>query len=120
MSVVAIAPSLRALIAGALLQAVPCAYGVSGSKQIAWPGRPMSAKTGWPPGVLQLINDPLRTGGWTVFYPFGFNDVDYFVLRVRDTDDANRLIQTYADIKADNAQIRLNPGKQPVIQFTRM
>jgi hypothetical protein len=41
-------------------------------------------------------------------------------VNVSSTNDTNRLIKKFASIKASKAQLRLNPGKQPSIAFTRI
>ena len=106
------------LAVGALVIAVPHAYGWAGSQQTAWPGQPVTALSSWPSGVLELVNDSLRTEGWNPFFSNLANDLNHYVMKVRNSDDANRLITKFTAIKADKAQIRLNPGKEPVIEFT--
>lgn len=113
-----IARSVPVFAAGALVWVAPYCYGWAGSRQIAWPDRPVTARTSWPRGVLELVNDPLRTEGWNPFFSDCANDVDYYVMKVQASGEANRLIKQLAAIEAERAQIRLNPGKEPIIEFT--
>ncbi len=86
---------------------------MSSTSKVASPGRPVSATPGWPEGVLDLVNDPLRTDGWNPWFSQMANDVNFYEFKVRDTDDVNRLLQKLAAIKAPKIQVQLNPGKEP-------
>ena len=85
---------------------------MSGTSKVALPGKPVGAVSGWPAGVLELVNDPLRTDGWNPWFSQMANDVNFYGFEVRDTDDVNRLIQTLAAIKASKVQVQLNPGSE--------
>ena len=98
------------LVVGALVIAVPHAYGLAGSQQTAWPGQPVTALPSWPSGVLELVNDTLRTEGWNPFFSSLANDLNHYVMKIRNSDDVNRLITKFAAINTDKAQIRFSYG----------
>jgi hypothetical protein len=101
------------LIAVGALLLVPARTSVAaGTVQVAWPGKPVAAVTNWSAGVLELVNDPLRTTGWNPGPSRSPQTVSYYELKVRNTDEVNRLIQKLAAIKAPKVQVRLNPGKE--------
>lgn len=90
----------------------------SGASQIAWPGQPVQADTGWPAGALELINDPARTEGWNPWFSGTPSDVRYFAFKLTNPEDANRLIHRLASIQAD-VQLLLSPDPEPVrLAFT--
>lgn len=101
------------LFFGAALLTGDCACGMSGTSQVAWPGKPVAAVADWPAGVLELINDPLRTKGWNPWFSEWPNDVNHYAFMVTNSSDVNRLIRKLADIKAGKRVILLAPGKEP-------
>jgi hypothetical protein len=87
-------------------------FGRSGTSQVAWPGRPVAARADWPSNALELINDPARTEGWNPWFSEWPNDVEHFTFKLRDTDDANRLLRRLAKIPG-KVELKLNPGREP-------
>ena len=88
------------------------AHAISGTDQIATPGKPIVAEKHWPAGVLDLVNDPLRANGWHAWFSEWPNDVNYYELKGQKTEDVNHLIQKLAAIKGSEVQILLNPAKE--------
>ena len=104
---------------GALALIAANALAMSGTSQVAWPGKPVAAQPDWPAGVLDLVNDPLRTEGWNPWFSEWPNDVNYYTFKVSDTSDVNRLIAKLAAIKSAKARVFLYPGKEPrALAFT--
>jgi hypothetical protein len=97
---------------GAVLLAAVQAPAISGTTQVAWPGRPVRAEADWPAGVLELVNDPLRAAGWNPWFSEWPNDVNHYEFKVRGTDDVNHLLERLAAIRGARAQVRLNPGQE--------
>jgi len=92
-------------------------YGMSSTTQVASEGRPISEEMaeqyGWPEGVLDLLNDPLRTDGWNSWFSGNPNDINEYKLRLRDHDDLELIIQKLTKIRADRFNIWLSPGDEP-------
>lgn len=110
---------LIALLAGFLLIACPHARGMSSTDRIAEPGEPVRADAGWPDGVRDFLNDPLRTIGWLSWFSELPNDVKHFAFKITTPADAQRLINAFAKIKSDNLIIRLAAEKGPIDPFAR-
>jgi hypothetical protein len=68
---------------------------------------------GWPEGVGELVNDPMRTTGWYSWFTEWPNDVRQYGFEVKSTDEINRLIEKLGSIKSDLRQIRLSHLKEP-------
>lgn len=100
------------LLFGAVLLAGPHASAVSGTSQVAWPGKVVAAETSWPEGVLALVNDPLRTKGWNPWFSEWPNDLNRYGFQVTNTSQVNRLLQKLAAVKSPKLQLRLNPEKE--------
>jgi hypothetical protein len=98
---------LIGLCAGLVLAVVSSALGMAGTDQVAQKGKPVEMESGWPAGVLQIINDELRTGGTRPWFTECPNDVTYYGLAIRDMDDVNRLVQKLAVIDADAVKLCL-------------
>jgi hypothetical protein len=97
----------------ALLVVSARAFAMSGTDQIAWPGKPVAAERDWPAGVVELVNDPTRTEGWSPWFSEWPNDVKNYTFHLQSAAEANRLLKEFAAIKAPKLQLRLNPGKEP-------
>jgi hypothetical protein len=89
------------------------ALAMSGTSQVAWPGKPVAARADWPEGVLDLVNDPLRTEGWNPWFSECPNDVDFYSYAVEGTTNVNHLIAKLAAIKGAKARVLLYPDKEP-------
>jgi hypothetical protein len=85
---------------------------MSGTSQVAWPSKPVVAQPDWPEGVLDLLNDPLRTEGWNPWFSEWPNDVNSYTFQVSGTNDVNHLITKLAAIKNAKAQVLLYPDKE--------
>lgn len=95
-----------------LLFAPLCALAISSTEEIASEGQAASADPDWPKGVLELVNDPLRTEGWNPWFSEWPSDVYHYGLRVRNAEDINHLIAKLAAILTMNAQVFLRPEKE--------
>ncbi len=84
----------------------------SSTDQVAWRDKPVKAQADWPEGVLDLVNDPLRTEGWHPWFSEWPNDVNHYTFQVRGTNDVNHLITKLAAIKSAKAQVLLYPDKE--------
>jgi hypothetical protein len=51
---------------------------MSSTSQVAWRDKPVPAQPDWPAGVLDLVNDPLRTEGWNPWFSECANDVNFY------------------------------------------
>lgn len=87
--------------------------GAGGTSIVATKGRPTHLSAGWPDGVGEIVNDPMRTSGWNSWFTEWPNDVNQYAFEVRTIDDVNRLITKLASIKSDVRQIRLSHLKEP-------
>ncbi|HWN96044.1 MAG TPA: hypothetical protein VNT99_13485 [Methylomirabilota bacterium] len=104
--------TLRTLLfVTAILTSPPTLFAMSGSRPVAWPGQPVPSDRGWPAGAVELINDPARTEGWNPWFSGWPNDVHYYVFKLSDSVDANRLIQRLAAIRT-NVHLKLNPARE--------
>ncbi len=100
------------LLSGAVLLAGTHASAMSGTSQVAWPGKVVAAEASWPEGVLALVNDPARTKGWNPWFSEWPNDLNRYELQVTNTTEVNRLIGKLVAIKSPKLQLRLNPQKE--------
>lgn len=109
----------RLVAFGALALIATNTFAMSGTSQVAWRDKPVPVQPDWPAGVLDLVNDPLRTEGWNPWFSEWPNDVNYYAFKVSGTNDVNRLTAKLAAIKGAKPQILLNPGKEArVLAFT--
>lgn len=105
--------SLRWLaVLGVLVLTSTSAPAISGTSQVAWPGKPVVAQPDWPEGVLDLVNDPLRTEGWNPWFSEWPNDANFYTFQVSGTNDVNHLIAKLAAIKNAKARVLLYPDKE--------
>ncbi len=88
------------------------AFAISGTDQIAWEGKSVPADPDWPKGVSELVNDPLRTDGWSPWFSEWPNDLSHYGFRVHNTKEINQLIEELAAIQVTNAQVCLRPDKE--------
>ena len=88
-------------------------FSAGGTSTVATNGRPTHVSAGWPDGVGELVNDPMRTSGWNSWFTEWPNDVNQYAFEVKTTDDVNRLITKLASVKSDVRQIRLSYLKEP-------
>jgi hypothetical protein len=84
-----------------------------GTSVIAIQGEPVSASAGWPEGVAEIVNDPLRTSGWNSWFSEWPNDVNQYAFAISTTDDLNRLIGKLAATKSDLREVRLSYRTEP-------
>src|SRR5512136_1443436 len=98
---------------GLLVLTSRSAPAMSSTDQVAWRGKPVAAQPDWPEGVLDLVNDPLRTDGWKPWFSEWPNDVDFYAFQVSGTNDVNRLIAKLAAIRSTEARVLLYPDKEP-------
>ncbi len=101
----------------ALLALSQCVFAMSSTSQVATEGRPVPKAAvetyGWPAGVLDLVNDPLRSNGWNPWFSEWPNDVNHYEFKLREHDDLKKIIQKLATIRCDCVRITLDPGKEP-------
>lgn len=69
----------------------------------------MEAVDGWPEGVLNLVNHPLRTHGWQGFFSECPNDSQYFGIEIMSPADMHRAIRAFATIESKDLVIQLTP-----------
>jgi len=100
------------VILGVLALTSTTALAMSGTSQVAWPGKPVAAEPDWPEGVLDLVNDPLRAEGWNPWFSEWPNDVNYYTFQVRGTKDVNHLLTKLAAVKSAKAHVLLYPDKE--------
>jgi len=71
-----------ALVLLAILMLAGRAMGMAGMDHVANKGQVYSDAVAeqweWPAGVMELVNDPLRTDGWLPWFSELPNDVNYF------------------------------------------
>lgn len=103
-------------------------FAAGGVRRIAAPGEPVSgpsvtmvsspgedgtsvatAATPWPEGVLQLVNDPLRTDGWNPWFTGFPNHVEVYDFAVQTPSDVNRLVSKFASIGSRPLRLHLSP-----------
>lgn len=93
------------------------AFAIAGTDKIAEEGTSVSKQQaesrGWPDGVLDLVNDPLRTEGWNPWFSELPNDVDHYAMKARTTEEVQHLIDLLARIKTKSVRLQLDPGKEP-------
>ncbi len=87
--------------------------GMGGTSIVATKGSPAHVSAGWPEGVGDLVNDPLRTTGWNSWFSEWPNDVNQYAFEVGSTAEVNGLIVKLASIKSEIRQIRLSHLKEP-------
>jgi hypothetical protein len=92
--------------------AATSALPMSSTTQVAWRDKPVPAQPDWPEGVLDLVNDPLRTEGWNPWFSECPNDVNFYAFQVSVTNEVNRLIAKLAAIKSQKAQVFLYPDEE--------
>jgi hypothetical protein len=103
-----------ALLAIGLLQAAGLsALGMSGTDQVAWPGKPVAAETDWPVGTADLANDPVRAAGWNPWFSEWPNDVNHYEFKPQSSQDVNRLLTRLAAIQAPQVCLILSPEPEP-------
>jgi hypothetical protein len=95
-----------------LALAIASASAMSSTDQVAWRDKPVKAQADWPEGVLDLVNDPLRTEGWHPWFSEWPNDVNHYTFQISGTNDVNHLITKLAAIKNAKAQVLLYPDNE--------
>lgn len=88
-------------------------YALAGARQVAKPGKPVRTQSHWPDGVVELLNDPARTDGWSDFFNDWPSDVCNYVFQVKNADELNKLLQKFGKIKSFDLEVKLAPGKGP-------
>ena len=96
----------------ALMLAAISTLGMAGISRVAWRDKPVQAQPDWPAGVLELVNDPLRTEGWNTWFSECPNDVNFYAFEVNDTNDVNHLIAKLTAIKGAKARVLLYPDEE--------
>jgi hypothetical protein len=61
----------------------------------------------WPEGTLDLVNDPLRTIGWQIWFSGSPSDLETFNFKAASVDEINHLIRKLSAIKADHVQLAI-------------
>jgi hypothetical protein len=99
------------------------ASGISGTNHVASEGQPVTEtqadRLGWPTGVIDLLNDPLRADGWNPWFSEWPNDVNVYEFKPQSSEESSSIIESLTKIRSDAIQIQLNPGNEPhAIGFT--
>jgi hypothetical protein len=75
------------------------------------PSGPVRQRADWADGVAELINDPVRTQGWTVNDVHAPTGYDVYAMNVNSTEDANRLIRKLGAIKGRAVRLELGTSR---------
>lgn len=101
----------------ALLTTCIAGSAMSSTSQAAFKGQPITKEEavmrGWPDGVLDLLNDPVRTDGWNPWFSEWPNDVNHYGFKPGTSNDVKRIVGKLAGIRAEGVRIELHPGKEP-------
>lgn len=93
------------------------ASAMSSTSQVASEGQLMPEALveayGWPAGVLDLVNDPLRSNGWNPWFSGLPNDVHHYEIKLTNKQDLEKIIQKLSAIRCDGVRIQLDPGRDP-------
>ncbi len=89
------------------------AHGIGGTRDVAWKGRPVDISASWPSGVGDLLDDSVRTDGWSPYFSGYPNDVSHYGFEIGNMDDLNRIIQKLAACKSKVRRIQLSHEKEP-------
>ncbi|MFT5126970.1 MAG: hypothetical protein ACI8W8_000568 [Rhodothermales bacterium] len=94
-----------------------CVSAISSTSQVASEGQLLPKAVvetyGWPEGVLDLVNDPLRSNGWNPWFSEWPNDVNHYEVNLREHHDLDKIIQKLSAIRCDVVRIQLDPGTEP-------
>ena len=74
--------------------------------------RETAEQYGWPKSVLDLTNSPLREQAWHPIFSECSNDHTQFGYRLKDAEDANRLLQTAAGLETGRPAVLLSPARE--------
>ena len=86
---------------------------MSGTTQVAWPGKPVMAVPDWPAGTEAFLNDPRRTEGWNPWFTEWPNDVNHYCFRLQSSNDVNEVLAKLGAIKSPGATILLSAEAEP-------
>jgi len=93
------------------------ASGISSTTQVASEGQPISQVQvdhyGWPDGVIDLLNNPLRADGWNPWFSEWPNDVNVYEFKIRGSDDLDSIMRQLTQIHSGEIRIALNPASEP-------
>src|SRR4051794_59118 len=103
--------STSAFFLAVLVCGVSPVFAIAGTDRVADKGQKAEALPGWPQGVLEIINDPVRTTGWHPWFSELPNDMRYYILQAEKPEDIQRLVRALAAIKAPSVEIILGPAK---------
>jgi hypothetical protein len=75
---------------------------------------PLDLQSGWPQGVLDILNDKTRTTKMVEKYRWvsAANDVSFYGMAIRNMDDVNRLVRYLSAIKSGSPELYLQPEKR--------
>jgi HEAT repeat protein len=92
-------------------------FAMSSTTQVAYEGKPITEVAvegnGWPVGVLELLNDPLRANGWNSWFSECPNDVNRYEFKLHTGDDLKQVVRKLAKIHCKTVRIELDPRKEP-------
>ena len=88
--------------------------GISSVDQCAYAGTPIDAEMvrfhGWPAGVRDLLNSPLRGDGWHPWFSECQNDWNYFEFDVTSAADVQHVLRLLEAVEAETVRVFLAPG----------
>jgi hypothetical protein len=91
-------------------------YGFSSTLTVASKGIPIGQKTAdmydWPTGVLDLVNDSRRTGGWNPWFSEHPNDVNHYGFELETEEDAASILEKFNGIVSNAVEVVLKPEKE--------
>jgi hypothetical protein len=107
----------------AVLAGCTYVFGMSSTSQVASEGQLVPEAVvenyGWPAGVLELVNDPLRSNGWNPWFSEWPSDVNHYEFKLGGHDDLEQVIKKLAAIRCDVVRIHLDPAEEPgALSFT--
>jgi hypothetical protein len=83
---------------------------MAGTDQVAQKGIAVEMQSGWPAGVLQIVNDETRTTGFHPWFSGGPDDANFYGLAIRNMDNVNRLVRKLAAIDVEGLELDLDPA----------
>ena len=89
--------------------------GMAGVDKCASPGTPVDARTaqhhGWPAGVRELLNSPLRGDGWHPWFSECPNDLTYYEFDVETPEDVEAVLGLLDGVDSAGVRVVLAPGE---------
>jgi len=92
------------------------ASGETTIEKVASEGQPITQTDvenfGWPDGVIDLLNHPLRSNGWTYRNVGRKNVTHSYAFNLRNPEDLHSIIDQLLEIRSETIRIILYPGNE--------